>query len=168
MVVLCPQLAARGSAMLSSRSATTLSYRKQCPRDNSYARQPLVIRMATHKEFAQVKGRKAVFKAEKSGSIEVTEGSRKLRDYMSLPPSEYSVLDADKVTRIDEKHFRCELGSINFLGTEVSPVLTAEVNVKPRGEGTVIRVVDAEVAVMLHLPFLYTCHQMITLLQYDT
>eukprot|EP00959_Pyramimonas_sp_CCMP1952_P290444 6074844-Pyramimonas_sp.AAC.1 len=206
--------------MLSSRSvpSTTALFRKG-PRDTSRARQPLVIRMATKEQFALVKGRKAVFRATKSGSIELvsqiysnasqgcidrvngvwcfavvafqTEGTRSLRDYMSLPPSEYSVLDADKITRIDEKHFRscstllcsivqaaasishatllrfivqaaasiahasaekigcffgrCELSSINFLGTMVSPVLTAEVNVKPNGEGTVIRVVDAEV-----------------------
>jgi hypothetical protein len=34
------------------------------------------------------------------------EGTRSLREYMSLPPSEYSVLDADKVTRLDVNLFK--------------------------------------------------------------
>lgn len=117
----------------------------QYVRRTSRVRQALAIRMMKAEEFALTKGRKAVFKAKKSGSIDLAEGTRSLREYMSLPPSEYSVLDADKVTRLDVNLFKCELGSLNFLGTRVAPVLTAEVNVKPNGEGTMIKVVEAEV-----------------------
>ena len=36
------------------------------------------------------------------------EGKRPLREYMGLPPSQYSVLDAQTVTRIDDNTFKCE------------------------------------------------------------
>ena len=37
------------------------------------------------------------------------EGTRGLREYMSLPPSEYSVLDAEKVQRMGESTFRYDV-----------------------------------------------------------
>mmetsp|Transcript_379 Transcript_379/g.666 ORF Transcript_379/g.666 Transcript_379/m.666 type:complete len:171 (-) Transcript_379:1226-1738(-) len=96
-------------------------------------------------EFAARPGRKCMFKAEASGVVQVEEGTRKLKEYMSLPPSQYSVLDAEKVKRIGEKTFKCELAQIKFLGIDIQPVLTAEVDVKPDGRGTIIKVIDAEV-----------------------
>lgn len=39
---------------------------------------------------------------------EQEEGKRPLREYMGLPPSQYSVLDAQTVTRIDDNTFKCE------------------------------------------------------------
>lgn len=64
---------------------------------------------------------------------------------MSLPPSEYSVLDAERVQRIGESTFKCELAGIDFLGLVVQPVLTAEVDVRPDGSGCTIKVVDAKI-----------------------
>lgn len=99
---------------------------------------------AKMERFMAQKGRKCMFRAEQVGSLQLSEGTRSLKDYMSLPPSEYSVLDAEKVQRIGDSTFRCELAQLNFLGVSIQPVLTAEVNVKLDGSGTFIRVVDAE------------------------
>ena len=36
-------------------------------------------------------------------------------EYMELPASQYSVLDAKRIERIDDDTFRCFVGGINFL-----------------------------------------------------
>lgn len=35
------------------------------------------------------------------------EGTRKLKDYLALPPTEYSLLDPKMITRLSEETFRC-------------------------------------------------------------
>lgn len=35
---------------------------------------------------------------------------------MALPPSQYSVLDADAIVRMSDDNFRCEIGGISFFG----------------------------------------------------
>lgn len=96
--------------------------------------------------FLKKKGRHAVFRASRRGSIDVEEvpGGRSLRDYMALPASQYSTLDGEKVERIGDDTFRCTLGSFEFFGFRLQPILTAQVDVKPDGAGCVIRVVSAE------------------------
>ncbi|TFJ86666.1 hypothetical protein NSK_002320 [Nannochloropsis salina CCMP1776] len=51
-------------------------------------------------------GKEVMFKASKSAECEVEEGMRALKDYMALPPSQYSVLDADAIVRLSEDSFR--------------------------------------------------------------
>eukprot|EP00210_Caulerpa_lentillifera_P005455 g5216.t1 len=54
-------------------------------------------------------------------------------EYMTLPVSQYSVLDAEKVERISEDHFRVRTGALKFLGTTLTPVMT--LSVKPHETG---------------------------------
>ena len=86
-------------------------------------------------EFLRRDGRHASFSSVKVGSIEVDEvnGGRSLREYMSLPASQYSTLDGEKVERIGDDTFVCTLGSFDFLGFKLQPVLTARVDVRPDG-----------------------------------
>jgi hypothetical protein len=75
----------------------------------------------------------ARFAATKQQSQFVSERQRALADYMALPASQYSVLDARKIERIDDKTFRCYVGGINFLNFSVEPVITVSVTVEERG-----------------------------------
>lgn len=52
---------------------------------------------------------------------------------MALPASQYSVLDAQKIERLDDSTFRCYVGGINFFGIRVEPVLTVSVVVEKTG-----------------------------------
>lgn len=52
---------------------------------------------------------------------------------MTLPASQYSVLDAKKIERIDENTFRCHVGGLHFFSFVVEPVLTVSVMVGERG-----------------------------------
>lgn len=49
-----------------------------------------------------------------------TEGPRSLKDYMALPPSQYSVLDADAIVRMTDDSFRCQIGGISFFGERLT------------------------------------------------
>jgi hypothetical protein len=74
--------------------------------------------------FLKRDGRHATFAARKSGSVEIVEapGARSLRQYMSLPASQYSTLDGEKVERIGDDVFKCTLGTLDFLGFEVRSI----------------------------------------------
>lgn len=52
---------------------------------------------------------------------------------MSLPASQYSVLDAERIERVDEKTFKCYVHRIKFFTFEVCPVLLVRVDEKPNG-----------------------------------
>lgn len=52
---------------------------------------------------------------------------------MTLPASQYSVLDAKRVERLDEDTFRCYVGAIKLFSLEVEPVITVSVTVQERG-----------------------------------
>ena len=65
-------------------------------------------------------------------------------DYMRLPASQYSVLDAKKIERLDDDTFICYVGGLNFLGFVVEPVLTVSVIVQDRGP--VVKLLDTKVA----------------------
>lgn len=86
-------------------------------------------------QFLRREGRHAVFSATKVGSVEVNEveGGRSLREYMSLPASQYSTLDGERVERVGDDTFVCTLGAFDFLGFRLQPVLTARVDVRPDG-----------------------------------
>lgn len=53
--------------------------------------------------------------------------------YMTLPASQYSVLDAKRIERVDEDTFRCYVGGFHFMNFHVDPVLTLSVIVEERG-----------------------------------
>lgn len=78
-------------------------------------------------------GRTALLRAQKISSVPIMETEKPISTYMTLPASQYSVLDAKKIERIDEDTFVCYVGGINFLGVSVEPVLTLSVIVGERG-----------------------------------
>jgi hypothetical protein len=52
---------------------------------------------------------------------------------MALPASQYSVLDARRVERLDGGTFRCHVGAFRFFSFSVEPVITVSVEVGARG-----------------------------------
>lgn len=82
-------------------------------------------------------------------------------EYMSLPASQYSVLDAERIERVDENTFRCYVYRIKFFAFEVCPVLLVRVEEQP--DGCCIRLLSCKVCVYfliafglnLVLPFLF-------------
>eukprot|EP00879_Flechtneria_rotunda_P004510 GHRR01004765.1.p1 GENE.GHRR01004765.1~~GHRR01004765.1.p1 ORF type:complete len:260 (+),score=30.58 GHRR01004765.1:283-1062(+) len=84
-------------------------------------------------EHRQLQGRLARFSARKQHSKPVKESQRALAEYMALPASQYSVLDARKIERIDDSTFRCYVGRLAFFGFSVEPVITVSVMVEDRG-----------------------------------
>nr|GEU75119.1 DUF1997 domain-containing protein [Tanacetum cinerariifolium] len=66
-------------------------------------------------------------------SIAVRPLERPLLEYMSLPASQYSVLDAQRIERIDDTTFRCYVYKFKFFAFEVCPVLLVRVEEQPNG-----------------------------------
>ena len=64
-------------------------------------------------------------------------------EYMALPASQYSVLDAEKIERLDDSTFRCHVGRIGFFSLAVEPVLTVSVVVEP--EGPIVKLLNTKV-----------------------
>lgn len=52
---------------------------------------------------------------------------------MSLPASQYSVLDAERIERVDDSTFRCYVYRFKFFAIEVCPVLLVRVEEQPNG-----------------------------------
>ncbi|XVE68753.1 hypothetical protein DITRI_Ditri09bG0094800 [Diplodiscus trichospermus] len=76
---------------------------------------------------------KARFVARRKESISVRQLKRPLIEYMSLPASQYSVLDAERIERIDDNTFRCYVYRFKFFNFEVCPVLLVRVEEQPNG-----------------------------------
>ncbi|KAI3799657.1 hypothetical protein L1987_34956 [Smallanthus sonchifolius] len=76
---------------------------------------------------------KARFVARRTESISVRPLERPLLEYMSLPASQYSVLDAQRIERIDDNTFRCYVYKFKFFAFEVCPVLLVRVEEQPNG-----------------------------------
>ncbi|KAE8652220.1 hypothetical protein Csa_022139 [Cucumis sativus] len=76
---------------------------------------------------------KARFIARRSESVTVRQLARPLNEYMSLPASQYSVLDAERIERIDDCTFRCHVYRFKFFAFEVCPVLVVKVELQPNG-----------------------------------
>ena len=66
---------------------------------------------------------------------------------MTLPASQYSVLDAKRIDRIDEQTFRCYVDSIHFFNLVFEPVLTVSVNVGERGP--TVKLLDTRVSLCI-------------------
>ncbi|CAL5219371.1 g1191 [Coccomyxa viridis] len=75
----------------------------------------------------------AVLRGTKSAAIPLREREKPLAAYMTLPASQYSVLDAKQIERIDDSTFRCYVGGLRFLGFTIDPVLTVSVDVTEKG-----------------------------------
>ncbi|KAI3809230.1 hypothetical protein L1987_25200 [Smallanthus sonchifolius] len=76
---------------------------------------------------------KARFVARRTESISVRPLERPLLEYMSLPASQYSVLDAQRIERIDDNTFRCYVYKFKFFAFEVCPVLLVRVEEEVNG-----------------------------------
>ncbi|KAJ4829847.1 hypothetical protein Tsubulata_016562, partial [Turnera subulata] len=76
---------------------------------------------------------KARFVARRKESVSVRQLRRPLIEYMSLPASQYSVLDAERIERVDDNTFRCYVYRFKFFAFEVCPVLLVRVEEQPNG-----------------------------------
>ncbi|KAG8390555.1 hypothetical protein BUALT_Bualt01G0095600 [Buddleja alternifolia] len=76
---------------------------------------------------------KARFVARRTESLSVRQLQRPLNEYMSLPASQYSVLDAERIERVDDNTFRCYVYRFKFFAFEVCPVLLVRVEEQPNG-----------------------------------
>ncbi|KAF8020826.1 hypothetical protein BT93_G1297 [Corymbia citriodora subsp. variegata] len=76
---------------------------------------------------------KARFVARRKESVPVRQLDRPLSEYMSLPASQYSVLDAERIERVDDNTFRCYVYRFKFFAFEVCPVLLVRVEEQPDG-----------------------------------
>ncbi|MED6216817.1 hypothetical protein PIB30_011408 [Stylosanthes scabra] len=76
---------------------------------------------------------KARFVARRKESISVSQLERPLIEYMRLPASQYSVLDAERIERVNDNTFRCYVYRIKFFNFEVIPVLLVKVEEQPDG-----------------------------------
>ncbi|KAL5709729.1 hypothetical protein ACHQM5_020385 [Ranunculus cassubicifolius] len=76
---------------------------------------------------------KAKFVSKRKETVMVQQLDRPLIEYMSLPASQYSVLDAERIERVDENTFRCYLYTIKFFAIQVCPVLLVRVEEQPNG-----------------------------------
>lgn len=92
----------------------------------------------------KIAGTKLVLKGEGSSEIEVTDGAKKLVEYLKLPASEYStnVLKGfnNKINRIDSKTFSFEMDKIKILSNKIRPIITAVVDVDSANGGTTLLV----------------------------
>ncbi|ERN04770.1 uncharacterized protein LOC18432933 isoform X2 [Amborella trichopoda] len=76
---------------------------------------------------------RARFSASRTQTVKVRQLRRPLADYMSLPASQYSVLDAERIERVDDNTFRCYVYRFKFFAFEVCPVLLVRVEEEPKG-----------------------------------
>lgn len=76
---------------------------------------------------------KARIVARRKETIPVQQLQRPLLEYMSLPASQYSVLDAERIERVDDTTFRCYVYRFKFFSFEVCPVLLVRVEEEPDG-----------------------------------
>lgn len=79
------------------------------------------------------RARVASLQAAHQTQREVYELEKPLQDYMTLPASQYSVLDAKRIERIDGDTFKCYVGGLKFFNFELEPVITVSVTVGERG-----------------------------------
>lgn len=64
---------------------------------------------------------------------------------MALPASQYSVLDAKRIERIDDDTFRCYVGGLRLFNFVVEPVLTVSVIVTEKGP--TVKLLSTEVSI---------------------
>ncbi|MCO5556914.1 hypothetical protein L7F22_010469 [Adiantum nelumboides] len=125
------------SLQLSSPSIVRLGFRHRAPSlrlpSTPVSAQTSRSSLTSPSEETSTIEHKACFKARASQSLLIEEAQRPLAEYMSLPASQYSVLDAERIERIDENTFRCYVYRLKFFNFEVCPVLLVRVEEQPDG-----------------------------------
>jgi hypothetical protein len=129
-----------------------LETREEANRAESFAHGAQPATDAPHAELSKPlvsrPGRKVAQLTAKKYCVQpVQEQGRPLAEYMALPASQYSVLDAKKIERIDDDTFRCHVGGFSFFNWQVEPVLTVSVIVEDRGP--VVRLLATKVCQLL-------------------
>ncbi|KAG6539969.1 hypothetical protein Mapa_018670 [Marchantia paleacea] len=76
---------------------------------------------------------RAKLAASRVEKVVIRESEKPLAEYMRLPASQYSVLDAERIERVDENSFRCYAPRLKFFNFEVGPVLLVRVEEQPDG-----------------------------------
>ncbi|KAK6271077.1 hypothetical protein POUND7_008175 [Theobroma cacao] len=127
---------ALGSCSFNPTRLTSLPF----PSKNAFktAKNPLYMSTASFKLLcvrasAWNSASKARFVARRKESLSVRQLKRPLIEYMRLPASQYSVLDAERIERIDDNTFRCYVYRFKFFNFEVCPVLLVRVEEQPNG-----------------------------------
>ncbi|GAB2211866.1 hypothetical protein Droror1_Dr00025205 [Drosera rotundifolia] len=85
---------------------------------------------------------KVQFVARRREAVSVQQLQRPLLEYLSLPASQYSVLDAQRIERVDERTFRCYVYKFKFFAFEVCPVLL--VRVEELADGSCIELLSCK------------------------
>ncbi|KAL2943208.1 Protein PDC2 [Bienertia sinuspersici] len=85
---------------------------------------------------------KARLIARRKETVPVQQLQRPLLEYMSLPASQYSVLDAERIERVDNNTFRCFVYRFKFFSFEVCPVLL--VRVEEQRDGCCIKLLSCK------------------------
>lgn len=88
--------------------------------------------------------KRVTWTASAKGSVRVKELIRTVEEYMRLPASEYSVLSAEQIERLNDREFKCSLGTMNFFGTKITPILYVDVDVITAENKSIIAVTRAE------------------------
>ncbi|WCJ19223.1 hypothetical protein M5689_001520 [Euphorbia peplus] len=112
---------------VSFQSRTSTSCLNLVSLSNGYKRASLIVSADSNSTP------KARFVARRKESISVLQLGRPLTEYMSLPASQYSVLDAERIERVDDNTFRCYVYRFKFFAFEVCPVLLVRVEEQPNG-----------------------------------
>ncbi|XP_048135230.1 uncharacterized protein LOC115749859 isoform X2 [Rhodamnia argentea] len=138
-------MAATGSASPLSLAFSSASYPRASSRNLLSFRHAL-LRLASSEDGAAAadsrppplrvsasSNPKARLVARRKESVSVRQLDRPLSEYMSLPASQYSVLDAERIERVDDSTFRCYVHRFKFFAFEVCPVLLVRVEEQPNG-----------------------------------
>ncbi|KAJ6773054.1 (RAP ANNOTATION RELEASE2) GALACTOSE-BINDING LIKE DOMAIN CONTAINING PROTEIN [Salix koriyanagi] len=113
---------------------SSISFRSRNPRNHLTSKQlflteyPKCTLRASADSTPKVK-----FIARRRESVSVRQLRRPLMEYMSLPASQYSVLDAERIERVDDNTFRCYVYRFKFFAFEVCPVLLVRVEEQTNG-----------------------------------
>ncbi|CAM6091393.1 unnamed protein product [Calypogeia fissa] len=100
---------------------------------SSTSGRPWVVRAVVDSSQRQSQRQRARLSASKVETHLIKEAERPLGEYMSLPASQYSVLDAERIERVDENTFRCYAPRLKFFSFEVGPVLLVRVEEQKNG-----------------------------------
>lgn len=76
-------------------------------------------------------------------------------EYLSLPASQYSVLDAERIERVDDNTFRCYVYKFKFFAFEICPVLLVKVEEQPNG--CCIKLLSCKVNMIISKLLLIVC-----------
>lgn len=136
----CPIQAFRRTIPFTNRQLTTSLLSDPSPINEDAS----MVRIPDDAADPTVNERKVRWEAATSATVRVKEIKRSVEDYMALPASQYSVLTANQIERLSDTEFKCTIGTLNFFGTKITPVLYVTVNVMPEAAKSEIIVTRAE------------------------